>query len=235
MWESMYDKHLLAAETDLIRRHIIPGSKVLDVGCGEGEATLVYSSIPNVVVHAVDFSQTRLDKAKKRLSGQPNVRLEKVDLLGDYVLDKDYDFIVSQRVLINLMEWRLQKKVLLELMELLAPGGRLLLLEGSLEGVDSLNELRAAWGLEPIPVRWHNCFFADDRLLRCMQESGHELIETDGLGSYLMLTRGIRPTLDTALHWNSEFNRVAASQEVRSLLGIDNTKFSRLKLWVFQK
>ena len=117
--ESMYDKHLLAAETDLIQKHIKPGAKILDAGCGEGEATLVYSSISNVVVHAVDFAETRLEKARARLSGRPNVRLEKVDLLGDYTLDKDYDFIVSQRVLINLMEWRLQKKVLLDLMKLL--------------------------------------------------------------------------------------------------------------------
>lgn len=35
--ESMYDKHLLNAEIELIRRRITVNSKILDAGCGEGE------------------------------------------------------------------------------------------------------------------------------------------------------------------------------------------------------
>src|SRR6266576_3192038 len=46
------------------------------------------------------------------------------------------------------------------------PGGRLLMLEGSKQGMDSLNEFRAAFGLNPIPVKWHNLFFDDEVLIR---------------------------------------------------------------------
>ncbi len=78
--ESMYDKHLLNAEIELLLRQIPEGAKILDAGCGEGEGTLAYSSVPGTVVHAVDFSETRLQKARERLSGRQNVICKQVDL-----------------------------------------------------------------------------------------------------------------------------------------------------------
>lgn len=232
--ESMYDKYLLNAEIELIKQRIPINSKVLDAGCGEGEATLVYSAIPGVTIHAVDFSTTRLKKAAVRLKGRKNVLLKQVDFLGQYRLDKDYDIIISQRFLINLAEWQLQSKVLLDLMAMLKPKGRLLMLEGSKLGSDSLNEFRAAWGLDPIPVKWHNLFFDDNVLIEFMQQHGYNLVEQDGMGAYFLLTRGVRPNFDKKLKWNCKFNQVAATRIIEDLLGF-YTKFSRLKLWVFQK
>ena len=232
--ESMYDKNLLNAEIEIIRKRIAPGAKILDAGCGEGEGTLVYSSIPETLVHAVDFSETRLAKARKRLNSRENVSLKQVDFLGTYELDDDYDVVVSQRFLINLMEWQLQQKVLLDLMSMLKPGGTLLMLEGSQQGVDSLNEFRASWGLEPLPVKWHNLFFDDFALSDFMQRQGHKMVEQDGLGPYFLLTRGVRPALDEKLNWDCEFNRLAAAESTSQLLGF-GAKFSRLKLWVFEK
>lgn len=232
--ESMYDKNLLNAEIEIIRERISPGAKVLDAGCGEGEGTLIYSSIPGVLVHAVDFSETRLRKARERLEGRDNVVLKQVDFLAEYALDNDYDFVVSQRFLINLMEWTLQQKVLLDLMSMIKPGGRLLMLEGSQQGVDSLNEFRSAWELEPIPVKWHNLFFDDVALADFMQSHGCKLVDQDGLGTYFLLTRGIRPALDEELNWDSRFNQLAVGKQTRELLEF-RTKFSRLKLWVFEK
>jgi ubiquinone/menaquinone biosynthesis C-methylase UbiE len=232
--ESMYDKHLLNAEIQLIYRRIPEGAKILDAGCGEGEGTLTYASVPRAVVHAVDFSDTRLEKARERLIECKNVSFKQVDFLGTYELDSDYDIVVSQRFLINLMEWPLQQKVILDLMSRLKGGGRVLMLEGSRQGVDSLNELRAAWGLEPIPVKWHNRFFDDEALLSFMRQQGYRLVDQDGLGTYFLLTRGIRPALDKTLNWDCEFNRLAAATNTDELLGL-GSRFSRLKLWVFQK
>lgn len=232
--ESMYDKHLLNAEIALIRKHIAEGAKILDAGCGEAEGTLVYSSVPGTVVHAVDFSETRLEKAREILTGRSNVTCKQVDFLGTYELDNDYDVVVSQRFLINLMEWNLQQSVLVDLTAMLKPGGRLLMLEGSRQGVDSLNEFRAAMGLEPIPVKWHNLFFDDRALVAFMNEQGCQLVAEEGLGTYFLLTRGIRPVLDQTLNWDCDFNRLAAADRTAELLQL-GPRFSRLKLWVFQK
>lgn len=233
--ESMYDKHLLKAEIDLITKHIHSGSKVLDAGCGEGEGTLTYSSIKEVSVCGADFSQKRLNKAHQRLRDCGNVRLERVDFLGEYTLDNDFDVVVSQRFLINLQEWSKQQKVIRDLLGLLKPGGKLILLEGSKQGMDSLNEFRAVMEMSPIPPKWHNLFFDDDLLVDFMRGNGSKLLAVEGLGTYFLLTRGIRPALDSNLNWDHSFNRLAASPTVHRLLGMDETRFSRLKLWVFQK
>jgi len=232
--ESMKDKNLVAAEIRLISHQIPEGAKILDAGCGEGEGTLLYSSIPESVVHAVDFSETRLKKAKERLAGRANVVLKQVDFLGSYLLANDYDVIVSQRFLINLMEWELQQKVLLNLMAMLKPDGKLLMLEGSRQGVDSLNDFRAACGLEPIPVRWHNLFFDDVLLTDFMAQHGYPLLGQYGLGDYFLLTRGVRPALEAGPYSDCEFDRLAATDRIAHLLGL-GVKFSRLKLWVFGK
>jgi hypothetical protein len=132
------------------------------------------------------------------------------------------------------MEWRLQQKVLLDLTSMLKPGGRLLMLEGSRQGVDSLNEFRAAFDLESIPVKWHNLFFNDQALVDFMREHDHQLVTEDGLGTYFLLTRGIRPVFDQTLNWDSDYNRRAAAARTDALLQL-GPRFSRLKLWVFQK
>lgn len=232
--ESMYDKHLLNAEIQLLLKHIPEGAKILDAGCGEAEGTLAYSSIPGTVVHAVDFSETRLLKARERLADRKNVICKQVDFLGEYELDRDYDIIVSQRFLINLMEWKLQQTVLLDLASMLKPGGKLLMLEGSRQGVDLLNQFRVALGLNAIEVKWHNLFFDDEALIEFMTQNGLRLVVEDGLGSYFLLTRGVRPVFDPTLNWDSDFNQLAASERIEDLLRL-GSKFSRLKLWVFQK
>lgn len=232
--ESMYDKNLLNLEIRLIKDRITRNSKILDAGCGEGEPTLEYSTIPGVRIHAADFSETRLKKAAKRLTARKNVILKKVDFLGKYSLDKDYDFVISQRFLINLMEWRLQKKVLRDLGSMLKKGGRLILLEGSLEGARSLNSLRRAFGLAPIPIKWHNLFLSDKKLVEFMEINNMKLIDHDGLGDFFMLTRGIRPYFDKDLNWNSDFNKIASSKTVKQILQLATT-CSRLKVWVFQR
>lgn len=231
--ESMYDKHLLNAEIEIIRRHIPPNSKILDAGCGEGEGTLAYSSIPGVKVHAVDFSEMRLKKAAERLKGRDNVLFKQVDFRKPHNLT-DYDIVISQRFLINLTDWDIQKKGLLNFMSMLKSGGNLLMLEGSQDGAASLNEFRSAMGLDPIPIKWHNLFFNDRLLVEFMKEHGYDLIEQDGLGAYFLLTRGIRPKLDKGVNWDCEFNQLAATKKIRDLLGFC-TNFSRLKLWIFRK
>jgi ubiquinone/menaquinone biosynthesis C-methylase UbiE len=232
--ESMYDKHLINAEIALILSKLTSGSKILDAGCGEGEGTLEYAQIDDVSIHAVDFSETRLSKAKKRLTNCSNVSFQQVDFLSNYNLDNDFDFIIAQRFLINLMEWDLQKKVILDLVAHLKEGGRFLMFEGSRDGVDALNSLREIFGLDPIEVKWHNLFFDHKQIEELIEENNLKLVEKDGLGAYFLLTRGVRPILEEDLSWDTEFNEAAGSKEMKELLNLKE-KFSRLVLWVIEK
>lgn len=232
--ESMYDKHLLHAEIELIKRRISPNTKILDAGCGEGEGTLAYAAVPGVVISAADFSETRLIKAKERLKDHGNVTFHQIDFSENYSLDPDFDIIISQRFIINFTDWQTQQRVIRGLLATLRPGGILLMLEGCRQGMDALNEFRAAWGLAPIPAKWHNLFLDDQALIAYMQEQGCRLIDEDGLGVYFMLTRGIRPIFDNTFEWACEFNRIASTKSISDMIGL-GPRLSRLKLWVFQK
>jgi ubiquinone/menaquinone biosynthesis C-methylase UbiE len=232
--ESMYDKHLLNAEINLVKSWIPRDAKLLDAGCGEGEGTLEYSRVA-ATVHAADFSVTRLRKAEELLGNAPNVQFRQVDFRQPFTLDSDYDVVVTQRFLINLMEWEQQRRVITRLTGLLKPGGRLLMLEGSQPGVDELNRFRAACGLPPIPIRWHNRFFDDREMEQFIANSGWKLRAVQGMGGYFLLTRGVRPLLDSVLNWDCEFNRIAASPGLGELSAFDSLRFSRLKLWVVER
>ena len=232
--ESMYDKHLINAEISLIKSHIPIGAKILDAGCGEGEGTFEYSKVNGVKIHAVDFSETRLNKAKWLLKGKANVNFAQVDLTDPKGLNNDYDIIISQRVLINLMEWELQERVINDLMNRLKKGGKYFMLEGNQDGVDELNEFRKIFNLSEIPVKWHNKFFRNDSINNLIKKNNYILESEYGLGEYFLLTRGIRPVFSEDLDWDNPFNEISAKERIAKLLDL-NTKFSRLKLWIISK
>ncbi len=232
--ESMYDKNLIGLEIELIKNRLNSDSKILDAGCGEAEGTIEYAKIKNSIIHAVDFSETRLNKAKLNLKNIKNVKLFQVDFLGDYKLGNDYDFIVSQRFLINLMEWDLQQKVLLDLKQLLKSGGKIILMEGSQNGVEQLNTFRKHYKLPSIPIKWHNLFFRDEKLIGFMEKNGFKNTDIDGLGSYFLLTRGLRPYFHKELNWDDEFNSLSSSDKLLKIFNLKD-KYSRIKLFEFQK
>jgi len=232
--ESMYDKNWLAAEIELIRSRLTPSSRILDAGCGEGEGVLVYAEIPDVTIDAADFSETRLRMAAERLKDKRNVSFKKIDFTETVALEPNFDYVISQRFLINILDWDEQKVVLLRLMNLLVPNGHLLLMEGSKKAVDELNEFRAFFGLPPINVKWHNLFL-DDELLNCfMDANGFTLAEHTGLGTYYFLTRGVQPIFNPSPNWDSRFNEISSQSDLQNAVGL-TTRFSRIKLWVFKK
>ena len=233
--ESMYDKLLLAAEIALISARIPEGSRVLDAGCGEGEGTLAYAAIPGVVIDALDFSRTRTRKAAERLVVSKNVRIFCRDLRDPSAIQHDYDVIVSQRCLINLLNPDEQDAVLDRFLTHLSQGGRLILLEGSQTGAAELDAVRAGFGLPPIPIPWHNRFLDDLALWKHMDAQGASLLECTGLGEYYVLTRGIRPALEAGpWAWDCPFNQMAASRPLAGTLKL-GARGSRTRLWVFQK
>jgi ubiquinone/menaquinone biosynthesis C-methylase UbiE len=61
-----------------------------------------------------------------------------------------FDVVTSHRCLMALLAWELQKQALKELHRVLKPGGVLVLMEGTFEGLERLNRMREAFKLEPI-------------------------------------------------------------------------------------
>ena len=226
----MYDKTLLKAEINRITKYIKPGGVIGDIGCGEGEGTLAYSKLGHVF--AVDKSETRLAMARKRLEGVGNVTFMQGDVL-DLRNVPLCDTVISQRLLINLETQSEQKGALKHLAALLPTGGRLILCEGSRDGVDELNELRMSFNMPEIPVQDFNLFLKDAVVSRYAKQLGLQEVARESFGAYFLFTRGIQPFFTKEFDWNSKFNKYCASEEVQQAFGMD--RFSRIKIWVFDK
>lgn len=222
--ESMYDKTLLAAEVAAIKQYIKPLASVCDAGCGEGEGTAEYAKVAGNV-YAFDACEERLDMARGRVHGV--VVFEQEDVLN--IPPSDFDVVVSQRLLINLANWGEQKRAISRLYGLARDGGLVILSEGSADGVSSLNQFRRHFGLPAIPVPEHNCFLFDELLKSYAEELGLKLIARHDFGTYYLLTRGVQPALTSEYKWDSAFNAAA------SKVSLPAEKFSRVKVWVFQR
>ena len=132
------------------------------------------------------------------------------------------------------MDWELQVSVIEKLMNRLKSGGKYLMLEGSLDGVEELNAFRKLFNLPKISVQWHNKFFRNKDISNLINRNNYNLEGEYGLGEYFLLTRGIRPVFGGDIDWDSPFNKISSMECISSALDL-NTKFSRLKLWIISK
>lgn len=128
-------------DAELLRRFIAPGSRVLDVGCGMGRVMTYLAPHCDEVV-GVDVSNRMLGRARKRLAGVPNTRLQRVggrDLRP--LPDNHFDFAFAFQVFHHL-EREDTLRYLVELHRVLKPGGRVYLQFLNLEIDHLAHELR---------------------------------------------------------------------------------------------
>lgn len=167
----------------------------LEIGCGDGLHTIHYARKAKRIF-AIDIAAGLLDVAKKRLEQES---LENVDLLVGSILDleeifkgKQFDCVISQRCLINLPDWEHQRMALLQLHNLLADGGLLLLTEGFQDNLDNLNAVRTKLSLPEIKVADYNRNFSFKEFDPFVGQY-FELIDKRHYGPYLFFSRVYHP------------------------------------------
>ncbi len=217
------DQHYRALEIDSILRVIsaMNPETILDVGCGNGHATLqIARKFPEVMVTGVDFSEKMIAQAKRRII--PNIDYFEGDVLSlsrnKHIVDQKYDVVLSSRCLINLANWEEQKVGILEMRKMTATNGHLILVENVQDGLDNLNNLREKIGLEPIKAPWHNKYLPQSDLTKFLTEIQGNLLTTEyveNIGNYYYLTsrvlyakickdQGVEPD------YNNPINAIAA-------------------------
>lgn len=141
--------------------------RVLDAGCGLGTTLRAVLDATHARGVGCDFSPAMLARARAQhgegaLWGGGRVSWREHDLLTSIPETWGrFDVIYTQRALINLPSWAVQRQAIHHLADALAPGGRLILLENSGAALARLNRLRAAVGLEDITVPWHNVYVGE--------------------------------------------------------------------------
>lgn len=175
-------------EISKINDHI-RGPKVLDVGCGNGFSTLIFAeNKPEWEFLGVDYSPKMVREANKAKKGE-NVSFKVADARELNAIGGKYDTIISERCLINLASWEEQQDAMLQMRSLLAPGGRIVLVENFVDGLRNLNDLRAAFDLPAIEVRWHNRYL-DARDFSAFVEKNFKVTFSENIGNlYYIVSR----------------------------------------------
>lgn len=186
---SLLDKNLRRLEEAFVLSHLKPGQALADVGCGDAVSTVLYAKRVRSCTAIEQSGHLRSCAVRRiRRSGLKNTRCENGTVLDLSGYRASFDAVVTQRVLINLPDWRHQTAAIRQIHASLRPGGTYLMIENTYEGHELLNRTRRAVGLKDIPIHWHNVFFHQDRLLAYLRRlfvlEGHHTFDV-----YYLLTR----------------------------------------------
>ncbi len=208
-WESDYfidskgqggtlkDSNLRELEIQNVVREIRKGEYVLDIGCGNGYSTLEYAKrLKDVRLLGIDFSKEMIKNAISLMHDDypqlvSRVRFECHDILELSALyEEEFDVVCSTRVVINLPSWQLQQQALDEIRKVLKRGGRLILLEGSVDAVERLNAVRAKLKMKMDRAgNWHNVFLRDEDLKNYIRGKYKLIKEIYHASTYMLITR----------------------------------------------
>ena len=197
------DYQLRELEIHTAMGYIRDGFVTLDVGCGLGYAVTQYATRFRIEARGIDYSEKMVEGAKRLLAEKKSPLLGTVAFQHASVLElpfapNSFDVISSSRCLMALLDWDLQKKALLEIHRVLKPDGVLVLMEGTYEGLEKLNNVRQKFGLDSIPAdgkdRLFTLKFHEDELLTFCQPL-YALERIQRFGMYYFLTRVVQPLL----------------------------------------
>ena len=174
---------------------------MLDVGCGLGVALRVYASRRRIEAVGIDYSANMIEGAQRRLAEvapELAISFQEASVTELPFPDSRFDVVTSHRCLMALLDWQLQQAALVEVHRVLRPGGTLVLLEGTFDGLERLNFFRRQFGLAEIEAggreRLLTLKFHEQPLLDFI-EPQFELVRVKRFGMYYFLTRIVQPLL----------------------------------------
>ena len=195
--ESLKDKNLQLVERSAIIEQLekIKISRLADIGCGNCEDTIFFSNYANLV-DAFDFSEKMIKEAINTITASKTekINVAKLDLINDQILNS-YNTIITKRTLINLGNFKNQKKAIQKIHNSLVKNGYYIMLECSLDGLDNMNSIRKNFSMEKIPMPFHNYHFVIEKLLE-FTENLFEVVIKRYFSDYFFLTRIVGPLLN---------------------------------------
>ncbi len=231
---TMPDMNVRRLEIENLLKYINDGDDCLEAGCGNGYASVRISEQKEINLQSFDFTGEMIEQAKQqdisKIKG--NIEFSHQDILNIEFTQK-FDTVFSIRCIINLLEWKLQKTALSNLAMYVKDGGKLVLLEAFLDGLNELNEAREEFNQEPIKSQPFNLHFDKEKVTTHLSGIGFELEKEDNfLSSYYYHTRVLYPALSQALglklKFNSKFDSFFSHAEPQG-------NFSHIKILVFRK
>jgi len=183
------DHYYRQLEMNCIAKRLKLGDRVLDVGCGNGYSTEFFSKLVSGTYTGMDYSEEMIRLAQSRGSAKLHFTHGNAVLFPKEIADNCFDTVISTRCLINLRNWDEQQFALLEMKSVLPKGGRIILVENFVDGLDNLNRLREDAGLDEIEQRWHNRYMRLDAFYPFINQHFY-IEERDNIGNlYYIISR----------------------------------------------
>jgi SAM-dependent methyltransferase len=201
------DYNMRELEIAAIGRELSAPGDVLDLGCGNGHTLLsLATGRSGWRMTGVDFSTSLVAGAHALLAERaPSLESEVSFLQADAIAHMaslppaSVDYVITERFMQNLPSRESQWSAIRDAYRVLAPGGRLLMCEGSETSFERLNDLREAVGLDRIPLTTRENItairFHDDEVERHLSDVGFVLARKLGFSIYFMMARVLHPLL----------------------------------------
>ena len=204
---TIQDPRIREAEADFIIRSVedfiesrskeLNKINVIDLGCGNGYLlSVLREKFPDINLFGIEFTPELFDIAKNR--NLPNAKIIHGDIrrsINDFddCDELSFDIIISERVIINILDHKEQRQALTLIKNNLKDDGIYIQVESYFEPLVNLNRARKEMALTPIEPSEHNKFlnkymigFMRDRLGLCEVDSS---IQTNYLSTYFFLSR----------------------------------------------
>lgn len=196
------DAYLVDLEIRTLAKYIVDGETVLDIGCGNGYTALRLAQKKLIDVIGIDVSAEMVAYANQmqrkcadKLQG--TVQFELGNILSSGFLgrlgENCFDVVLTKRTLINVLSWKEQKECIIKIWHLLKPRGRYIMMEATAQGHKNINRLRERFGIPSTPIRWHNNYLDENKLLPFLTNRFESVFRKDFSSTYYIGSRVIQP------------------------------------------
>jgi len=220
---SWSDTQAIELEKNVLLGYLQEDSKILDIGCSNGHATLTYAHRKSIDITGMDYVPEMIAAARENLAENLEYLRGKVHFkTGDIrelpFADATFDTVMTTRVVINLQNWDAQIRGISECFRVAKPGGIVLLSEATIQGLAAINRLRDELGMQPLSMPAFNLYLDSDKMVS-RKWGSHEPVEVvDFSSTYYLLTRVFKPVLE--LLPDSKVKAIDPRSEVNRLSGM---------------
>jgi ubiquinone/menaquinone biosynthesis C-methylase UbiE len=194
---TMHDINVRQMEIKCHLKYLNDGMNCLEIGCGNGYATKEISKQRHLDILAIDSNKEMILLANKLdlIDIKGNIEFQCTSVLDMNTLP-EFDTVYTTRCIINLLDWKDQKKALQNMSKAVKQYGKLVMIEAYTDGLEQLNKARNEFGLEEIKAVKHNLHLDKDKVIEFLLDHDMKFLHEDNfLSSYYYWTRVIYPAL----------------------------------------
>ena len=222
------DKNLENYEIKLFLSIIKNRSRVLDIGCGDGELLINLKKRKNCNCYGIDFSESLIKVARKKTKNINFFCLNMCDLKNKFKSKIKFDYIITKRSIQNLTSWDDQKLFINQLKFFCKKKTKILLMESSNDALIKINQMRKKLNIKKIIKPWHNLYLNDFKMKKT-KFSGIKLTNIKELFStYYFTSRVLNAAINKNPSYDDALNKIGWKLPQNL---VEN--FSQLKLYEF--